>query len=99
MPSLSSTHTAICKQACDQQGFSPRIVFTVARPADAISMVQQEMGISLLFEKCVLPENPDNISIIPITPAIPVQVSLCYPKDAVLSAGARLFVEYVKRFL
>lgn len=99
MPSLSSTHTSICLSVCEQNKVTPRIVFTVAQPADVINMVRRKMGISLLFEKCVMPVEAEGVTITRITPDIPVLVSLCYPKDARLSAGARLFVDYVKSFL
>ncbi|MBD5475044.1 MAG: LysR family transcriptional regulator [Lachnospiraceae bacterium] len=73
---------------------SPRIVFNGIRGSELIDYVRKEMGITILFKKTLYSMDLSNISVVDIEPAYKITVSLCYPKNARLSAGAKSLVNF-----
>ncbi len=88
----------ICMDACHNANFVPNIVFTSHRIDSILDMVTNQNCIALLMDgHLTLPENGPRQTdapwrIIPITPAISSQLSLCYRNDKQLSKTAQLFV-------
>jgi DNA-binding transcriptional LysR family regulator len=91
-----AVHTDFCVGMCRKAGFTPKIVLTAARGSEIVDLVKQEMGISLLFGRLVAALNVDDVAIVEIAPRVPFEVSICYRKDAQLSSGAKLFLQYVR---
>lgn len=89
----------ICMDACHNANFVPNIVFTSHRIDSILDMVTNQNCVALLMDAHLsLPKNgPKQTSapwnIIPITPVISSQLSLCYRSDNPLSRTAQLFVD------
>ncbi len=54
------------------------------------------MGVSLLFGQLVSGFDTRGVVAVEITPRIPMEIYICYRKDAQLSSGAKLFLDYVQ---
>jgi DNA-binding transcriptional LysR family regulator len=80
-------------------GGVPNIVFNANRGSEIIEYVRREIGISVLYKKSVYSMNPDNIAIVDIKPSHKIQVSLCYRKGALLSAGAQAMVDFIRHIV
>jgi LysR family transcriptional activator of glutamate synthase operon len=93
----ASPHTAFLLGKCRDVGFSPRIVMTAPRGNEIIDLVRAETGVSLLFERLVSASEPQGVVVVDVQPRMPVEVSVCYRKDARLSSGARQFLDYVQK--
>jgi len=76
-------------------GCFPNVVFNGIRGTELVDYVRKEMGISILFKKTLHSMNLDNISLVNIDPPHKITVSLCYPKTARLSDGAKLLVDFI----
>jgi DNA-binding transcriptional LysR family regulator len=86
----------LCKIACEENGFEPNVVFTDHKIENIIDLVGKEMGVSLLMKRLATYFSSPNISIVDITPSISTEISLCYKKDAEISSGAKIFIDFVK---
>lgn len=92
----------LCYSACLEAGFEPNIVYESHYLGSLIDMIVKNGYIGLFSNKMVEHmKNPNRvhkppISLIPVKPEIDTQISLCYPKNAVLSEGAAAFVAYFK---
>jgi LysR family transcriptional activator of glutamate synthase operon len=89
-------HTSFCLDLCRKAGFVPKVVLTGSRGSDVVDLVRQEIGISLLFGHSAAAIKADGVVMVEIAPSIPFEISICHRRDAQLSSGARLFLEYVK---
>lgn len=87
--------------ACQNAGFIPDIIFTSHRIDSILDMVTNQNCVALLMDKHLdmplgSPDTPSNPwSIVPITPSISSQISICYRNDRPLSKTAQLFVDFV----
>lgn len=90
-----SVHTDFCVDMCQKAGFTPKIVLTAPRGTEIVDLVRQQMGISLLFGRLVAAMNTEEVATVEIAPRVPFEVSICYRRDAQLSSGAKLLLEYV----
>ena len=91
-----SPHTGFLLGKCRELGFSPKIVMTAPRGNEIIELVRGEMGISLLFGHLVSGFDTSGVVAVEVAPRIPMEISVCYRKDAQLSSGARQFLKYVQ---
>lgn len=86
--------------ACQNADFIPNIIFTSHRIDSILDMVTNQNSVALLMDAHLqLPENgPKQIGtpwcVVPITPEIPSQISLCHLNNKPLSKTAKLFVEF-----
>jgi len=89
----------ISMNACQNAGFIPDVIFTSHRTDSIIDMVTNQNCIALLMDiHVIMPENgPVQTDIpwviVPVTPEINSQVSICYRADKPLSASAQNFIE------
>lgn len=89
----------IAMNACQNANFVPNIVFTSHRIDSILDMVTNQNCIALLMDAHLkLPENGPKQTgepwhIVPVTPIITSQISICYRNDKVLSKNAQLFVK------
>ncbi len=82
----------LCLEACQNAGFAPRVAFTGHRAENIVDLVAKGMGVGLLTKKqAAFLQRPD-IKILDISPAVPANVCLCYPKGASLSPAAKHFI-------
>ncbi len=79
-------------KACELSGFEPKIVCTDSDAENLVDLVVKGMGISLVLKKLVLHLSHPGIAVVDITPSVTSQISLCYLKEAELSAAAKHFV-------
>lgn len=93
----------LCRSACQRVGIIPDVAFTSHRLDSILDMVTKGHYVALLMGKhvkypvdSVLHTQPP-FSEVRITPAITSQISLCYLKDAELSAGARCFLSFFEQ--
>lgn len=84
-----------CINACKQNGFEPRIIYTDHRLENIIDLVGREIGVSLLMKTPAVYLSGPNISIVDIKPDILMKVYLCYRKNTELSLAAKHFLRYV----
>ncbi len=95
----------ICMDACQEAGVIPDIIFTSHRIDSIIDMVTNQDCVALLMDQHVdMPKNgPKQLdvpwTVIPVTPAVETQVSLCYKTEKPLSKAAQLFVDYCSNSL
>jgi LysR family transcriptional activator of glutamate synthase operon len=90
-----ATHTDLCLEMCQKAGFTPKIVMTASRGHEVVDLVREELGVSLLLGRLVAAIEAEGIVTAELTPRIPVEVSVCHRRDAELSSGAKLFLQYV----
>lgn len=89
----------ISMNACQNANFVPNIVFTSHRIDSILDMVTNQNCVALLMDAHLkLPENGPKQTdapwcIVPITPVISSQISICYRNDKPLSKNAQLFVD------
>lgn len=92
---LVETQTMLYKlsvQACQQSGFSPKIVYTDHKLDNIIDLVSKGMGITLEMKRLAYYLFNPKIAIVEITPPITTQIYLCHLKDVVLSNAAKHFI-------
>lgn len=77
-----------------QNNFEPNIQYKVHDPYAILSMIEQELGISIL-PKLLLNRCPYNIAKKPVTPSILRTISLAYKDKKVLPIASRYFIDYV----
>lgn len=77
-----------------QNNFEPNIQYKVHDPYAILSMIEQELGISIL-PKLLLNRCPYNIAKKPVTPSIVRTISLAYKDKKVLPIASRYFIDYV----
>lgn len=77
-----------------QNHFEPNIQYKVHDPYAILSMIEQELGISIL-PKLLLNRCPYNIAKKPVTPSIVRTISLAYKDKKVLPIASRYFIDYV----
>jgi LysR family transcriptional activator of glutamate synthase operon len=92
----TSPHTDFLLGKCRELGFIPKIVMTAPRGNEIIELVRAEIGVSLLFGHLVSGFNTEGVVAVEIEPRVPMEISICYRKDAQLSSGARQFLEYAQ---
>lgn len=90
--------------ACQNAGFIPDVIFTSHRIDSILDMVKNQPCVALLMDKHLdFPSFRENessfLKVIPITPKISSQISLCYRNDKPLSTSARLFLEFMEKKL
>jgi LysR family transcriptional activator of glutamate synthase operon len=91
----TSPHTDFLLGKCHELGFSPKIVMTAPRGNEIIELVRAETGVSLLFGRLVSGFDTAGVVAVEVEPRVPMEISICYRKDAQLSSGARQFLDYV----
>ena len=90
----------LCMRACQEAGFTPKVLFTSHNLSAIFDMVTKGSCIALLFEQeAVYPLDSGlsivpPFSVIPIAPEIQTPIYVAYLKDTALSRTARQFVEY-----
>ena len=92
----TSPHTDFLLGKCHDLGFNPKVVMTAPRGNEIIELVRAETGVSLLFGRLVSGFDTAGVVAVEIEPRVPMEISICYRKDAQLSSGARQFLDYVK---
>ena len=92
----NSPHTDFLLGKCHERGFTPKIVMTAPRGNEIIELVRGETGVSLLFGRLVSGFDTAGVVAVEIEPQVPMEISICYRKDARLSSGAQQFLDYVK---
>lgn len=89
----------ISMTACQNANFIPNIVFTSHRIDSILDMVTNQNCVALLMDAHLqLPKNgPKHTDapwcIVPVTPVISSQISICYRNDKALSKNAQLFIQ------
>ena len=74
----------------------PNVVFNATRGSEIVEYVRQEMGISVLFGKSLSAMDLSNIRAVPLLGQKVQKISLCYPKNAILSKGAQTFIKFIE---
>ena len=77
-----------------QNNFEPNIEYEVHDPYAIMSMIEQELGISIL-PKLLLNRCPYNIITRPISPTVVRTISLTYNDKKVLPIASRYFIDFV----
>ena len=77
-----------------QNDFEPNIQYQVHDAYAIMSMIEQELGISIL-PKLVLNRCPYNIVTKEITPSVVRTISLAYKDKRVLPIGSRYFIDFI----
>jgi len=85
----------LCTSLCQQEGFTPNVVFTSRRASNIIDMVDKGMGVALLMKKPGVTIEAENVVCADITPVITTRIQVSYSKDRELSASARHFVDHL----
>lgn len=83
---------------CDGAQVTPRWVAEVKQTYVACALVQHGMGLALVDEQIRLSEAWPELVFRELTPSIDLQISLCYGREAPLSAAARDFVDFMLAF-
>lgn len=78
----------------EQNHFNPNIQYEVHDPYAIMSMIEQELGVSIL-PKLLLNRCPYKIVSRPIYPTVVRTISLAYSDKKVLPIASRLFIDYV----
>lgn len=86
----------IIMNACQSAGFTPKCVFNGTVGSNIVNSVAQNMGISLLWEKALVPIMRDEITTVEITPETEINIALCYLKRRKLSEEGEIFLDFVK---
>jgi LysR family transcriptional activator of glutamate synthase operon len=92
----SSPHTDFLMGKCHDLGFTPKIVMTAPRGNEIMDLVRAELGVSLLFGRLVSGFDTAGVVAVEIEPRVPMEISICYRKDAQLSSGAQQFLNYAQ---
>lgn len=76
--------------------FEPKVAFNVERGNEALQMISQGLGISLLFRQATEAQKTDDLVLVSLNPPVYCSVYLCWRRGASLSDGARKFVNYIQ---
>lgn len=86
-----------CYHACTANYFAPNIVLSAPRSRSIIELVSHEMGISIMpLQQALCANNPD-VTATPITPEMPIHVSLVHFNDSRLTSIERDFIDYLNK--
>lgn len=91
---------ALCMRACQEAGFTPKVLFTSHSLNAVLDMVTKGNCIALLFEQhasfptdSVFAATPP-FTVIPVAPEIQTTLYLAYLKETALSPEAKHFIDY-----
>lgn len=84
-------------EAFSQSGLTPDIQYRVYDDYSVISMIEQGLGISILY-RTVLQNTAQALEIRPISPAITRTVALACQDRRALSAASRAFIEFIQLY-
>ncbi|MBQ8994170.1 MAG: LysR family transcriptional regulator [Turicibacter sp.] len=85
----------LCRNVCQEAGFSPNITYTGQRAENIIDLIEKGMGVSLLMKMPIKYLSTPKISIIDIKPEISTQIKIYYKKDTKLSTPAKHFIDSI----
>ena len=91
LPEQTAVHS-LCLQACRRAGFAPHIFYTGHRVENILMLVASGLGVSLLMKRHLEYLPHEGLAVLPLSPAVVTQISLCCRKGASLSPGARQFI-------
>ncbi len=94
----------LATSACQNAGFIPDVIYASHRIDSILDMVKEQSCVALLMDKHLdinyFKENVNSpLKVIPITPNISSQISLCYRNDKPLSDSGKLFLDFVEKRL
>lgn len=76
-------------------GFEPHIVFSVSTGEEAMALVSQDLGATILFGKLAAQSPLPNVRLVDIENVEPMNVYACRRKDVRMSKGAQLLWDYL----
>ena len=82
--------------ACLEAGFTLKTVLRGVVGSQIVDFVAQNMGISLLWGKALVPIMRDEVTTVDVEPATDIDISICYMKNRVLSDAAQKFIEFAR---
>ena len=77
-----------------ESGHSPDVQYTVDDDDTIMSMVEQGLGVSVLYS-LVLQNRPERLEMRPLTPRVERTIALVYKNKAALSLAARQFIDCI----
>lgn len=80
--------------ACLAAGFTPNVVLRGVVGSQVVAFVAQNMGISLLWGKALVPVMRDEVVTVEVEPSVDIDISICYMKNRMLSDTAKKFIEF-----
>lgn len=86
----------ILLNACLEAGFTPKVVLRGVVGSQIVDFVAQNMGVSLLWEKALVPIMREETTTVDVVPATDIDISICYMKNRILSDAAKQFIEFAR---
>ncbi len=81
---------------CRERGFLPHVYATVSTGSEAARLVEAGLGITFLLRDAYLANNASDVVLLPLDPPVLCEIDICWPKGRPLSAGAQLFLDFVR---
>ncbi|MDV7757358.1 LysR family transcriptional regulator [Liquorilactobacillus mali] len=82
----------LCMHICQENGFTPNVVYADQIVENILNFVKRGLGISLLMGKLV--DKDDGLVVLPIEPVVIADINLCYLKNAKMNNYHKCFVDY-----
>lgn len=98
--SINSPMYNLCVQACEQAGFHPSIVMTMANGGAVIKMVESGVGVGFLLKHASIslhPHFPYSGDVFFTSPTPPVNVSLYMISNPKASSAVKLFTNFIQQ--
>ena len=86
----------LCRNACLQCGFEPKISFTNRQPETLIELVGSGMGIAMLMKPLAQYFATSQVAVVPITPTFHSYLGLFYLRKKHLTYAEKVFLNYIK---
>lgn len=86
----------LCRNACLQCGFEPKVSFTNRQPETLIELVGNGLGIAMLMKPLAQYFATSQVRIIPIVPSFRSYLGLFYLKKKNFTYAEQAFLDYIK---
>lgn len=83
------------KSLCREAGFEPNIISNANVGSAVASLVNMELGVSILFKNSIAKTGPEGMVYVDLEPPIVTRISLCHLRAAPLSRAAQRFKDFV----
>lgn len=86
----------LCRNACLQCGFEPKVSFTNRQPETLIELVGSGLGIAMLMKPLAEYFATSQVRVVPIVPSFRSYLGLFYLKKKKLTHAEQAFLDYIK---
>lgn len=88
----------MCKDICEEAGFTPNVVYTNHRPENIIELISRGMGVGFLMKHHADYYNKHGVQCIEIEPPVKSRVCLARIKSHKMSQESKLFWEFIANY-